>query len=41
MIERDANIPPLGEVVAELDQARAIAENVLGSRGDARLCAAE
>ncbi len=25
MIERDDNIPPLGELVAELDMARAIA----------------
>jgi uncharacterized protein len=25
MIERDDNIPPLGELVAELDRARAIA----------------
>ncbi|MEW6353349.1 MAG: DUF692 domain-containing protein [Pseudomonadota bacterium] len=28
MIERDDNIPPLAEVLAELDQARAIAESV-------------
>lgn len=28
MIERDDNIPPLGELVAELDQARAIAKRV-------------
>jgi uncharacterized protein (UPF0276 family) len=41
MIERDANIPPLDEVVAELNQARAIAEDVLASKREARLCAAE
>ncbi len=29
MIERDDNIPPLAEVVAELDQARAIARSIL------------
>ena len=40
MIERDANIPPLAEVVAELDQARAITAKVL-SKEEARLCAAE
>ena len=28
MIERDANIPPLAELLAELDQARAIAARV-------------
>jgi len=32
MIERDANIPPLTELVAELDRARAIAANVLSPR---------
>ena len=31
MIERDDNIPPLAELVAELDRARAIAESVLGN----------
>jgi uncharacterized protein len=31
MIERDDNIPPLAEVVAELDHARAIAARVLGA----------
>jgi len=41
MIERDANIPPLEEVVAELNQARAIAEDVLAGKREARLCAAE
>ncbi len=30
MIERDENIPPLAEVVAELDRARAISARVLG-----------
>ncbi len=30
MIERDDNIPPLAELVAELDRARAIADRVLG-----------
>jgi len=29
MIERDANIPPLAELMAELDQARSIAEPIL------------
>ena len=33
MIERDDNIPPLAELVAELDQARAIAEDVLATKG--------
>jgi len=28
MIERDANIPPYAELLAELDVARAIAERV-------------
>ena len=32
MIERDDNIPPLAELVAELDQARKIAGEVLGER---------
>ncbi len=41
MIERDANIPPLAEVVAELDRARAIAANVLAGRKETKLCAAE
>jgi len=30
MIERDANVPPLAELLAELDQARAVARPVLG-----------
>lgn len=30
MIERDAHIPPLADLIAELDQARAIGEKVLG-----------
>jgi hypothetical protein len=35
MIERDANIPPLEELCAELDQARAAAERALrGGRCD-------
>ena len=29
MVERDDNIPPLGELVAELDRARAIAASAL------------
>jgi uncharacterized protein (UPF0276 family) len=43
MIERDDNIPPLAEVVAELDHARAVARDVLGDRafGERRLAAAE
>ena len=32
MIERDDNIPPLAELVAELDHARTIAARVLGSK---------
>src|SRR5919204_36560 len=32
MIERDDNIPPLAEVVAELDHARAIASEALGTK---------
>jgi uncharacterized protein (UPF0276 family) len=32
MIERDDNIPPLAEVVAELDHARSIAHEALGDR---------
>ena len=32
MIERDANIPPLPELLAELDQARRIAEPILKER---------
>lgn len=31
MIERDGNIPPLAELVAELDRARAVAASVFGS----------
>jgi len=38
MIERDDNIPPLAEVVAELDIARNIAREV---SENARLAAAE
>ncbi|MGE0025051.1 MAG: DUF692 family multinuclear iron-containing protein, partial [Hyphomicrobium sp.] len=30
IIERDDHIPPLAELVAELDQARAVAAEVLG-----------
>ncbi len=41
MIERDDNIPPLAEVVAELAQARAIAADVYASQRDTKLCAAE
>jgi uncharacterized protein len=41
MIERDANIPPLAEVVAELDQARTIAANTLAQKEEPQLCAAE
>jgi uncharacterized protein (UPF0276 family) len=38
MIERDDNIPPLAELVDEIDHARSIAREVLGER---RLQAAE
>jgi uncharacterized protein (UPF0276 family) len=38
MIERDDNIPPLAELVDELDHARSIAREVLGEK---RLEAAE
>jgi uncharacterized protein (UPF0276 family) len=38
MIERDDNIPPLAELVEEVDHARAIAREVLGEQ---RLQAAE
>lgn len=38
MIERDGNLPPLAELVDELDHARAIAQEVLGHQ---RLAAAE
>jgi uncharacterized protein (UPF0276 family) len=38
MIERDDNIPPLAELVGELDHARSIAGAVLGAN---RLEAAE
>jgi hypothetical protein len=31
MIERDDNIPPLAELVDELDHARSIAREVLGT----------
>ncbi len=40
MIERDDNIPPLSELVAELGQARAIAADIL-ARGAQKLCAVE
>jgi uncharacterized protein (UPF0276 family) len=32
MIERDDNIPPLAELVEELDHARGIAHEVLGAK---------
>jgi hypothetical protein len=32
MIERDADIPPYGELLAELDIARGIAARVAGNR---------
>ena len=32
MIERDDNFPPFAELMAELDQARAIGDNILGKR---------
>ncbi|HYV89705.1 MAG TPA: DUF692 domain-containing protein [Candidatus Polarisedimenticolia bacterium] len=35
MVERDANIPPLAELVAELDHARAVAELELGKEAAA------
>jgi uncharacterized protein (UPF0276 family) len=38
MIERDDNIPPLAELVEELNHARAIASEVLGT---AHVAAAE
>lgn len=41
MIERDGNIPPLPELVAELDQARGIAADVLANKAEHGLCAAE
>jgi uncharacterized protein len=43
MIERDDNIPPLAELVEELDHARSIAREVLGTEAQAapRLAAAE
>jgi uncharacterized protein (UPF0276 family) len=43
MIERDDNIPPLAELVDELDHARSIAREVLGDKvlGQRRLEAAE
>ena len=43
MIERDDNIPPLAELVDELDHARSIAREVLGDKvvGEKRLVAAE
>jgi uncharacterized protein (UPF0276 family) len=31
MIERDDNIPPLAELIDELDHARGIARSVLGA----------
>jgi uncharacterized protein (UPF0276 family) len=42
MIERDDNIPPLAELVEELDHARSIAREVLGTKASTpRLVAAE
>ena len=43
MIERDDNIPPLAELVDELDHARSIAGEVLGTKTlrNPRLIAAE
>ncbi|MGO9364269.1 MAG: DUF692 domain-containing protein [Rhodomicrobium sp.] len=41
MIERDDNIPPLPELVAELDHARGIAADVLANKAERGLCAAE
>jgi uncharacterized protein (UPF0276 family) len=43
MIERDDNIPPLAELVEELDHARSIAREVLGTKASSapRLVAAE
>ena len=41
MIERDDNIPPLHELLAELGEARAIAADVLAKREESTLCAAE
>ncbi len=38
MIERDGNIPPLPELLEELDQARGIAAEVLAKRGEPKLC---
>jgi uncharacterized protein (UPF0276 family) len=35
MVERDANIPPLADLVQELDQARAIARQTLGAEAAA------
>lgn len=39
MIERDDNIPPLGELCAELDLARAVAARALAARGPAERAA--
>ncbi len=41
MIERDDNIPPLGDLVAELDHARHIAREVFEARSAPSLAAAE
>jgi uncharacterized protein len=41
MIERDDNIPPLEELLAELGRARAIAAEVLAKRTEPELCPAE
>ncbi len=41
MIERDDNIPPLHELVAELGQARAIAAEVLAKQRSSELCVAQ
>jgi uncharacterized protein (UPF0276 family) len=32
MIERDDNFPPFSELMAELDHARAIGDNILGQQ---------
>jgi len=41
MIERDGNIPPLPELLAELDRARGIAADILAKPREPKLCAAE
>jgi uncharacterized protein len=37
MIERDDHIPPLAELIEELEEARAIAASILGARGGGRV----